>query len=95
MDYIKKASVICLILFATNISLAENGDNDESLLSESQCVETKEGIKVFLAIADYYWKEIEKAAENGKEADEKLFTVAGFHAQQAANYSVIYNDWCD
>ena len=92
MDYIKNASVICLMLFATNISLAEN---DESLLSKSECTETKEGIRVFLAIADYYWKEIEKATENGKEADEKLYTIAGFYSQQAANYSVVYDSWCD
>ena len=90
--------LLILLLFtstafaATNISLAQN---DESLLSESECAETKEGIRVFLGLADYHWKEIEKAIENGKEADEKLYSIAGFYAQQAANYSIVYGNWCD
>tara|TARA_B100001142_G_C13865407_1_gene473891 strand:+ start:84 stop:365 length:282 start_codon:yes stop_codon:yes gene_type:complete len=90
--------LLILLLFtstafaAINISLAQN---DESLLSESECAETKVGIRVFLGLADHHWKEIEKAIENGNEADEKLYSIAGFYAQQAANYSIVYDNWCD
>ena len=39
--------------------------------------------------------EDEKASAGGKEADTGDYEVAGFYSQQAANYSVVYDVWCD
>ena len=41
-------------------------------------------------LADYFWKELEKDSEN-----KQLYEAIAFYSQQAANYSTIYDVWCD
>jgi len=55
----------------------------------------KQGIGELLGIADYLWKEAEKATAAGREVDGKTYEGIAFYSQQAANYSVIYDVWCD
>ena len=48
-----------------------------------------------LVVCDEVWKEGEKATAVGREADKKVYEGIAFYSQQAANYSVIYDVWCD
>ena len=74
----------------------EHGDDhDDDLISKQDCKEMKQGIGELLGIADYFWSEIEKASAAGKEADTGHYEGAAFYSQQAANYSVVYDVWCD
>ena len=52
--------------------------------------ELKNGIAELLMLTDYYWKELEKDNEN-----RDLYEAVAFYSQQAANYSTIYDVWCD
>ena len=70
-------------------------DHDDDLISKQDCKEMKQGIGELLGIADYFWNEIEKASAAGKEADTGDYEGAAFYSQQAANYSVVYDVWCD
>ncbi len=70
-------------------------DHDDDLISKQDCKEIKQGIGQLLGIADYFWTEIEKASAAGKEADTGDYEGAAFYSQQAANYSVVYDVWCD
>lgn len=82
-------------------SMVWAGGHKDSLLNESNCEEMKQGIGAFMGIADYLFKEIEKnnakdQPENERKVAEKeLYAAAGFMSQQAANYSIIYDVWCD
>ena len=74
----------------------EHGDDhEEGLISKQDCKEMKQGIGELLGIADYFWSEIEKASAAGFEADTGDYEGAAFYSQQAANYSVVYDVWCD
>ena len=70
-------------------------DHDDDLISKQDCKEMKQGIGGLLVMADYFWSEIEKASAAGKEADTGHYEGAAFYSQQAANYSVVYDVWCD
>jgi hypothetical protein len=95
----KKIILIGLLLLPGSMTWAE-GHND-SLLNESNCEEMKQGIGEVMGIADYLFKEIEKnnakdQPENERKAAEQdLYVAAGFMSQQAANYSIMYDVWCD
>lgn len=95
----KKIILIGLLLLPGSMTWA--GGHNDSLLSESNCEEMKQGIGEVMGIADYLFKEIEKInakdqPENErKAAKQELYAAAGFMSQQAANYSIMYDVWCD
>ena len=93
----KKIVLIVVLLLGSSLTWP---DNDEPLLNEAACIETKEGIGYFLGVADYLFNEIEKQqyavqTEEGKKAKEQeLYEGAIAFSQLAANYSTVYNVWC-
>ena len=70
-------------------------DHDDDLVSKQDCKEMKQGIGELLGIADYLWNEIEKAEARGSNAETSVYEGVAFYSQQAANYSVVYDVWCD
>ncbi len=86
----KKWLIIATMLFVITPAFAEGHKKDGQLMNENECSEMKEGITGLLIVADYYWKEVEKDSEN-----KELYEVLAFYSQQAANYSTIYDVWCD
>ena len=95
----KKIILIGLLLLPGSMPWADR--HNDSLLNESNCEEMKQGIGAFMGIADYLFKEIEKnnakdQPENERKvAEQELYATAGFMSQQAANYSIMYDVWCD
>jgi len=73
----------------------EGHDHDDDLINKQSCKEMKQGIGELLGVADYLWNEAEKTTAVGREVDGKVFEGIAFYSQQAANYSVIYDVWCD
>ena len=73
----------------------EGHDHDDDLINKQSCKEMKQGIGELLGIADYLWNEAEKTTAVGREVDGKVYEGIAFYSQQAANYSVIYDVWCD
>ena len=94
-------TIILIGLLLLPGSMAWAGGHKDSLLNESNCEEMKQGIGTFMGIADYLFKEIEKnnakdQPENErKAAEQELYAAAGFMSQQAANYSIMYDVWCE
>ena len=82
--------IIATMLFVITPALAGGHKNDGQLMNKKECSEMKEGITELLMVADYFWKEIEKDSEN-----KELYEAVAFYSQQAANYSTIYDVWCD
>ena len=78
-----------LFLIATPV-LADGHKNSNQLMNKDECSELKNGIAELLMISDYYWQELEKDAEK-----KELYEAIAFYSQQAANYSTIYDVWCD
>ena len=78
-----------LFLIATPI-LADGHKNSNQLMNKDECSELKNGIAELLMISDYYWQELEEGAEK-----KELYEAIAFYSQQAANYSTIYDVWCD
>jgi len=93
----KKIVLIGVLLLSSGLTWA---DNNDLLLDEAACTETKEGIGYFLGVADYLFNEIEKQeyttqTEEEKKAKEKeLYAGAIAFSQLAANYSTVYKVWC-
>jgi len=86
----KQSLIITMMLFAIMPAFAGGHKNDGQLMNKKECSEMKEGITELLMVADYFWKEIEKDSEN-----KELYEAVAFYSQQAANYSTIYDVWCD
>jgi len=86
----KQSLIITMMLFAITPAFAGGHKNDAQLMNKKECSEMKEGITELLMVADYFWKEIEKDSEN-----KELYEAVAFYSQQAANYSTIYDVWCD
>ena len=82
--------IIATMLFVITPTFAGGHKNDGQLMNKKECSEMKEGITELLMVADYFWKEIEKDSEN-----KELYEAVAFYSQQAANYSTIYDVWCD
>ena len=78
------------MLFVITPAFAGGHKNDGQIMNKKECSEMKEGITELLMVADYLWKEIEKDSEN-----KELYEAVAFYTQQAANYSTIYDVWCD
>ena len=92
----KKIILISFMLLVGGSAWAgghEEGHDD--LINKQSCKEMKQGIGELLGLADYLWNEAEKATAIGREADGKVYEGIAFYSQQAANYSVIYDVWCD
>ena len=95
----KKIILIGLLLLPGSMTWA--GGHNDSLLNESDCEGMKQGIGELMGIADYLFKEIEKnnskdqPESERKAAEKELYGAAGFMSQQAANYSIMYDVWCD
>tara|TARA_B100001250_G_C19652778_1_gene723473 strand:+ start:399 stop:662 length:264 start_codon:yes stop_codon:yes gene_type:complete len=86
----KNCLIIVTMLFVITPAFAGGHKNDGQLMNKKECSEMKEGITELLMVADYFWKEIEKDSEN-----KELYEAVAFYSQQAANYSTIYDVWCD
>ena len=86
----KQMLIIATMLFVITPAFAGGHKNDGQLMNKKECSEMKEGITELLMVADYFWKEIEKDSEN-----KELYEAVAFYSQQAANYSTIYDVWCD
>ena len=86
----KQSLIIAMMLFVITPAFAGGHKNDGQLMNKKECSEMKEGITELLMVADYFWKEIEKDSEN-----KELYEAVAFYSQQAANYSTIYDVWCD
>ena len=82
--------IIATMLFVITPAFAGGHKNDGQIMNKKECSEMKEGITELLMVADYLWKEIEKDSEN-----KELYEAVAFYTQQAANYSTIYDVWCD
>jgi len=91
----KKIILISFILLTGGTAWAGGHDHDNDLLGNQECKELKQGIGELLGIADYLWTEIEKASASKGEADREVYEGVAFYSQQAANYSVVYDVWCD
>lgn len=86
----KNCLIIVTMLLVITPAFAGGHKNDGQLMNKKECSEMKEGITELLMVADYFWKEIEKDSEN-----KELYEAVAFYSQQAANYSTIYDVWCD
>ena len=86
----KNCLIVVTMLFVITPAFAGGHKNDGQLMNKKECSEMKEGITELLMVADYFWKEIEKDSEN-----KELYEAVAFYSQQAANYSTIYDVWCD
>ena len=86
----KQWVIIAMMFFVITPAFAGGHKNDGQLMNKKECSEMKEGITELLMVADYFWKEIEKDSEN-----KELYEAVAFYSQQAANYSTIYDVWCD
>ena len=86
----KKITMLAMLFLIAAPVLADEHSNSNQLINKEECSELKEGIAELLIISDYYWQELEKDAEK-KERYEGI----AFYSQQAANYSTIYDVWCD
>ena len=91
----KKIILISFIFLVGGSAWAGGHDHNDDLINKQDCKEMKQGIGELLGIADYLWNETEKAKAVGREADGKVYEGIAFFSQQAANYSVIYDVWCD
>ena len=59
-------------------------------MNKDECSELKNCIDELLMISYYYCQELEEDAEK-----KELYEAIAFYSQQAANYSTIYDVWCD
>ena len=91
----KKFVLISFMFLVGGSASAGGHDHDDDLISKKDCKEIKQGIGELLGVADSFWKEIEKGSAAGKEVDTSLYEGVAFYSQQAANYSVVYDVWCD
>ena len=86
----KKLIMLAMVFLIANPVLAGGHKNSNQLMSIEECSELKNGIAELLTISEYYWQELEKDAEK-----KELYEAIAFYSQQAANYSTIYDVWCD
>ena len=86
----KKLTMLAMLFLITAPVLADGHKNSNQLMNKDECSELKDGIAELLMISDYYWQELEKDAEK-----KELYEAIAFYSQQAANYSTIYDVWCD
>ena len=81
---------LAMIFLITPPVLADGHKNSNQLMNKEECAELKKGISELLLISEYYWTELEKDSEK-----KELYEAIAFYSQQAANYSTIYDVWCD
>ena len=86
----KKLMTLIAVCIITAPVLADGHKNSNQLMNKDECSELKNGIAELLMVSDYYWQELEKDAEK-----KELYEAIAFYSQQAANYSTIYDVWCD
>ena len=86
----KKLIIFAMVFFVMPIASADEHVSEKTFMNKQECSELKNGIAELLMVADYYWKEIEKDDQN-----KDLYEGAAFYSQQAANYSTVYDVWCD
>ena len=86
----KKLTILATLFLIATPVLADGHKNSNQLMNKEECSELKNGIAELLMISDYYWQELEKDAEK-----KELYEAIAFYSQQAANYSTIYDVWCD
>ena len=86
----KKLMTLIAVFLITAPVLADGHKNSNQLMNKDECSELKNSIAELLMISDYYWQELEKDAEK-----KELYEAIAFYSQQAANYSTIYDVWCD
>ena len=86
----KKLIIFAIACFVIPIASADEHENKKELMTNQECTELKNGIAELLMVSDYYWQELEKDSEN-----KQLYEAIAFYSQQAANYSTIYDVWCD
>ena len=86
----KKLTMLAVLFLITAPVLADGHSNSNQLMNKDEFSELKDGIAELLMISDYYWQELEKDAEK-----KELYEAIAFYSQQAANYSTIYDVWCD
>jgi hypothetical protein len=86
----KKLTMLVMLFLIANPVLADGHANSNQLMNKDECSELKDGIAELLMISDYYWQELEKDTEK-----KELYEAIAFYSQQAANYSTIYDVWCD
>ena len=86
----KKLTMLATLFLIATPVLADGHKNSNQLMNKDECSELKKGIAELLMISDYYWQELEKDAEK-----KELYEAIAFYSQQAANYSTIYDVWCD
>ena len=79
-----------VIIFAIQSANADDHNSEATIMSKQECSELQEGIAELLMVADYYWKEVERDGEN-----KERYEAVAFYSQQAANYSTVYDVWCD
>ena len=86
----KKLTILATLFLIATPVLAEGHKNSNQLMNKEECAELKNGISELLLISEYYWTELEKDSEK-----KELYEAIAFYSQQAANYSTIYDVWCD
>ena len=86
----KNLIIFAMIFFVMPMASADEHKSETTFMNKQECSELKIGITELLMVADYYWKEIEKDSEN-----VDLYEAVSFYSQQAANYSTVYDVWCD
>ncbi len=86
----KKLIIFATFCFVIPTASADEHKNETTFMNKQECAELKDGIAELLMIVDYYWKEVEKDSEN-----KDLYEAVAFYSQQAANYSTVYDVWCN
>ena len=86
----KKLTILATLFLIATPVLTDEHKNSNKLMNKNECSELKNGIAELLMVSDYYWQELEKDAEK-----KELYEAIAFYSQQAANYSTIYDVWCD
>ena len=85
-----KLIILAMACFVIPIASADEYKSETTFMNKQECSELKNGIAELLMVADYYWKEVEKDNEN-----KDLYEAVAFYSQQAANYSTVFDVWCE
>ena len=77
-------------VFLANFTVAD----DQKILSQKDCNEIKDGVLYLLTVADENWKALETNPEGTPDFIEHTAKIE-WALDVAANYTIIYNVFCD
>ncbi|MGB0922399.1 MAG: hypothetical protein ACPG06_11830 [Alphaproteobacteria bacterium] len=93
----KKALILCAALAVAPLAMtAPAVASDKDLLDAEACAKTKNGIGIFLGLADRALKDSEAKRKSGDIAgQEEAFKKVLALSELAENYTMVYQTFCD